>query len=79
MTTTVTAKGQVTIPKKIRDALHLVPGTQLDFALDSIGQVVLRKATKITSGIPDRFDTVRGKADIHWRTEDLMKLLRSDS
>lgn len=26
----------------------------------------------------DRFEAVRGKADIKWRTDDLMVLLRSD-
>ncbi len=26
----------------------------------------------------DRFDAVRGQADVAWRTDDLMKLLRSD-
>jgi len=27
---------------------------------------------------PDRFDAVRGKADIRWRTDELMALLRGD-
>lgn len=80
MTTTLTTKGQITIPKKIRDALRLVPGSQLDFALDEVGQVVLRKASAIeTTTKSDRFEAARGKADIHWRTKDLMKLLRGDT
>jgi antitoxin PrlF len=28
--------------------------------------------------VPDRFDAVRGRADVHWRTDELMKLLRAD-
>lgn len=43
MTTTITLKGQITIPKQIRDALGLVPGMQLDFAVNHEGEVVLQK------------------------------------
>ena len=45
MATTITVKGQVTLPKHIRDALGLTPGTRVDFAVED-GRVVLRKSGK---------------------------------
>lgn len=39
---TVTSKGQVTLPKNIRDALGIGPGSEVDFEVTE-GQVVLRK------------------------------------
>ncbi|VVO17287.1 AbrB/MazE/SpoVT family DNA-binding domain-containing protein [Pseudomonas fluorescens] len=82
MTTTMTSKGQVTIPKPIRDALHLLPGSAIEFSVNAQGEVVLhgRKAKGDTSEavIPNRFEAVRGKADIKWRTDDLMALLRGE-
>ena len=80
MSTTMTSKGQVTIPKPIRDALHLTPGSAIEFSVNERGEVVLHgadtKSAKVNA--PDRFDAVRGKADIKWRTDDLMALLRGD-
>ena len=35
MQATITAKGQVTVPKPIRDKLKLKPGDRVDFILDS--------------------------------------------
>jgi len=37
MSTTVSSKGQVTIPKRIRDALRIVRGTKVDFILSDDG------------------------------------------
>ena len=34
MQATITSKGQVTVPKPIRDKLHLEPGDKIDFMLD---------------------------------------------
>lgn len=34
MLATITSKGQVTVPKPIRDSLHLRPGDKLNFLLD---------------------------------------------
>ena len=76
MSTTLTVKGQVTIPKKVRDALRLSPGDQVDFDVNGQGEVVVRKAGGKAGGKRDRFEAVRGKAQIKWRTDDLMALLR---
>jgi AbrB family looped-hinge helix DNA binding protein len=81
MPTSMTSKGQVTIPKRIRDALHLAPGTRVEFSVNASGEVVLhpaRAAKGKRQPVRDRFDAVRGKADVKWRTDDLMKLLRGD-
>jgi AbrB family looped-hinge helix DNA binding protein len=80
MPTTLTSKGQVTVPKRIRDALHLLPGAAVEFSVNANGDVVLHRP-RPSSGAPlpkDRFDAVRGRADVRWRTDDLMKLLRAD-
>lgn len=34
MLATITSKGQVTVPKPIRDSLHLRPGDKLNFLFD---------------------------------------------
>lgn len=44
-TSTVTAKGQTTIPKEIREYLNLRPGNRIDYVVDPEGRVVLRPAT----------------------------------
>ncbi len=44
-TATVTSKGQVTVPKPIRDRLNLHAGDRLDFVLEEEGKVILRKAS----------------------------------
>lgn len=40
---TLTSKGQVTIPKEVRDKLDLEAGDQLDFVVSDDGSVRLRK------------------------------------
>ena len=82
MTTTLTSKGQVTIPKRIRDEQQLLPGATVQFSVNPAGELVLHRPPAAKgSRRPrlDRFDAVRGRADVHWRSDDLMKLLRSDN
>jgi antitoxin PrlF len=43
MTSKVTSKGQVTIPKKIRDQLHVAPGDTLVYEIEG-NRVFVRKA-----------------------------------
>ena len=40
---TVTSKGQVTIPKEVRDRLRLRTGDQLDFVVGEKGEITVRK------------------------------------
>jgi hypothetical protein len=61
--------------------MGLTPGTPIDFAVNRSGEVVLhkaesRKATHKSKPQPDRFQAARGKADVPWKTQDLMALLR---
>jgi AbrB family looped-hinge helix DNA binding protein len=44
-TATLTSKGQVTLPKEIRDQLGLRPGHQLSFEFDPDGRLVVRPKT----------------------------------
>ena len=79
MPNTLTSKGQVTIPKQIRDALSMLPGCSVDFAVNTEGDVVIHKVGTRPSKKRDRFDAARGKADVKWRTDDLMALLRGEA
>jgi AbrB family looped-hinge helix DNA binding protein len=40
--TTLTSKGQVTIPKPIREQLHLHTGQRLDFQVDRDGRLIVK-------------------------------------
>ncbi len=53
METTVTSKGQLTLPQKIRHALGIDAGTVLEVEIGEQGSVVLRK--KATPGFFDQF------------------------
>jgi AbrB family looped-hinge helix DNA binding protein len=48
MATTVTSKGQVTIPKDVRDALGLRPGDRVEIETDGEGSARLTKAKGLT-------------------------------
>jgi len=78
--TTLTSNGQVTVPKRIRDSLRLLPGAAVEFPVNHEGDVVLhppRARAGETRAPKDRFEAVRGRADVVWRPNDLVKPLRS--
>lgn len=45
MRSTLTSKGQTTIPKAIRDHLNLRPGQRIDYVVEEGGKVVLKPAS----------------------------------
>ena len=54
MEATVAERGQITLPKAVRDALGLTKGTQLKVELDG-GRIILRK------NVDDALSRLRGK------------------
>jgi antitoxin PrlF len=77
MATTVTSKGQVTIPKPVRDHLGIVPGSQVAFRRADDGSIVIEKADATRPG-PSRFSKARGSAGPGLTTDELMALLRGE-
>ena len=45
-TATITSKGQVTIPKAVRDSLHLRTGDRIEFVIRGQSEALLRPVTK---------------------------------
>lgn len=76
MTTTVTTKGQVTIPKPVRDLLGIVPGSTVDFRRAADGSIVLLRVDKANS--QSRFARLRGNAGKGHSTDAIMALTRGD-
>lgn len=77
MTTTVTAKGQVTIPKRVRDLLGIVPGSKVDFRRAGDGTVVLTRADKKQAA--SRFAKLRGHAGKGLDTDAILALTRGEA
>ncbi len=76
MTTVVTTKGQVTIPKPVRDLLGIEPGSAVAFELAEDGRVTL---VKVDGGRrASRFERLRGRAGAGLSTDEIMALTRGD-
>jgi antitoxin PrlF len=73
----ITSKGQVTIPLPIRQALGLMPNTEVEFELDR-DAVRVKKAA--TARRHDRgralIDHMRGRGTRRITTDEIMKLTR---
>ena len=71
MEATVAERGQITLPKAVRDALGLTKGTTLKVELDG-GRIILRK------NVDDALSKLRGrfKLDGFTSTEDAMRAIR---
>lgn len=77
----VTVKGQVTIPKRVREHLGLKAGSGVEFEVDAKGDVVLRKARRGAAKPAhrrSRFAAVRGSATVKLRTEEILALTRGE-
>jgi len=76
MTTNVTSKGQVTVPKSVRDYLGLKPGAAVTFERLPDGEIVLRSAARTRKRRPSAFAKLRGRATVKMKTEEILALTR---
>ena len=71
MTSTISSKGQITVPKRVREQLGLRTGTTVEFELTETG-VMLRKGHKGMRPV----DRVRGTLTRDSRTDDIIDDIR---
>ena len=78
MTTKITARGQVTVPERMRKALQLSPGDEVQFQLNDNGELVLRKAGPTPDKVRSRRAQLhpRLKEQMRRRAAELLALLR---
>lgn len=72
----VTDKGQVTIPKDLRDALGIGAGSEVAFERKR-DTLVVRKVQRGTRGT-QLADRLRGRGDVRMTTDEIMALTRSE-
>jgi AbrB family looped-hinge helix DNA binding protein len=77
MAARLSGSGRVTLPKSVRETLHLSAGDWLEFRFNSSGELVLRKvdaAPAAEAGDPQLQH--RGTAQMRRRAAELLALLR---
>ena len=73
--TKITTKGQVTIPRRLRDFLGLKPGSEVDFELAEDGRVFLKTRNQAPES---RFARLRGSAKLGMTTDEIIALTRGE-
>jgi AbrB family looped-hinge helix DNA binding protein len=69
---TISSKGQVTVPKAIRMQLHLQVGDRVRFVVEEDGSVSIAAATRDVSSLRDILPRPRRKASL----EDIQTAIR---
>jgi AbrB family looped-hinge helix DNA binding protein len=69
----VTTKGQVTIPKQLREKYGIGPHSEVQF-LEHRGRIYLEKTGRAEG--PNPFETARGTATLKMSTDEILALTR---
>jgi antitoxin PrlF len=69
---TISEKGQITVPKQLRERLGIRPGDRLEFTEES-GHLLLRKASE-----QDPVSSVYGILSLDGSTDTVIRALRGD-
>jgi AbrB family looped-hinge helix DNA binding protein len=81
----ITSKGQVTIPKRLRDHLGLKAGSEVEFVLGGDGRIILKadegaekRAERRKEAIGRALADLRGTLDLGMTTDEFMRFVRGD-
>ncbi|WP_210358057.1 AbrB/MazE/SpoVT family DNA-binding domain-containing protein [Sphingomonas beigongshangi] len=85
-TTNMTSKGQVLIPKDVRDAIGLVPGRPVEVGINDRGEAVVLPGKRWPDETPEEraariealFAAVRANPQFTRPTDEIMRDLRGD-
>ena len=78
MATTVTVKGQVTLPKKVRDAAGIKPGDRVEVRATGTGAVVIEKP-EASGEYKARLNALAKRRLIRGiTTDEYMRIVRAD-
>ena len=72
----VTTKGQVTIPREVREALGIVPESEIDF-IEENGRFYLTKRDQLKTK-KKKFARFRGIVTAQMSTDEIMGLTRGE-
>lgn len=74
----VTSKGQVTIPRNVRQKLGIFPQSEVEFVVEG-NTVILRTVTAGEASRGKRLvETMRGRATVRMTTDEIMALTRGE-
>lgn len=74
----VTSKGQVTIPRNIRQKLGITPQSEVEFVIEG-NTVRLKTVIGADSRGKRLVDSLRGRATVRMTTDEIMALTRGES
>lgn len=78
LTMRITSKGQVTIPKTVREEAGLLPGTEVDFTIEG-GEVRVRRSPNQRRRGEELVERLRGaRSDFTMTTDEIMALTRGE-
>jgi antitoxin PrlF len=73
----ITTKGQVTIPREVREKMGLLPHSEVEILIEG-NTVVIRKVEGKESRGKKIVERMRGKATVRMTTDEIMALTRGE-
>jgi len=78
LATTVTVKGQVTLPKKVREAAGIAPGDRVEVRATASGAVIIEKPGTASAYKKRIYEVAKRRVIRGITTDELMRMTRGD-